>query len=247
MIPLKDQDAIRYKFATELANQVKIDYFTERDVNISVPGRQPCQFCKPVREMLQEIAGLSDGLVSLRIHYFDEAVEERAKYGVEQVPGIVIRGQRPGYVKYYGIPAGTEFGAFIECIVDASRGEVLLSEESVKELLELTEDVSVKVFVTPTCQYCPAMMRAAYQMALVSEHVRAEAIEVNEFPDLGEKYKVQAVPLTVINERVAIPGAIPERELVEQVVKAAGDSASAAAAGKPVERGKERPSGLYIP
>jgi glutaredoxin-like protein len=247
MIPLKDQDAIRYKFASELANQVKIDYFTERDVDISVPGKQPCPTCKPVREMLQEIAGLSDGLVSLRVHYFDEAAEERAKYGVERVPGIVLRGSRAGYVKFYGMPAGTEFGAFIECIVDASRGEVLLSEESVKALLDVTADVSVKVFVTPTCQYCPAMMRAAYQMALVSEHVRAEAIEVNEFPDLGDKYKVQAVPLTVINESVAIPGAIPERDLVDQVVKAGGEAAAAAAAGKPVERGKERPSGLYIP
>jgi glutaredoxin-like protein len=246
MIPLKDQEAIRYKFSSELVNQVKIDYFTEREVSISVPGKQPCQFCKPVREMLQEIAGLGGGLVSLRIHYLDEAAEERAKYAVERVPGIVLRGVRPGFAKFYGMPGGTEFPALLETIVDLSRGEVLLSEESVSVLVELAGDVDIKVFVTPTCQYCPAMMRAVYQLAMVSTHIKAEVIEVNEFPDLADKYKVQAVPLTVINDRVAIPGAIPEKDLVEQVVKAAS-VATADAGPKRVERGKERPSGLFIP
>ena len=49
MIPLKDQELIREKFAQELIGPVKIDLFTEREVGITVPGRQPCQYCKPTR------------------------------------------------------------------------------------------------------------------------------------------------------------------------------------------------------
>jgi len=249
MIPLKDQEMIQQKFAGELINQVKIDHFTERNLGLTVPGKAPCQYCKPTREMLQELAGLSDD-ISIRVHYFEDNPEEKAKYGVERVPGTVLRGAGGRFVKFYGLPGGTEFAAFLESIIDLSRSEILLSEESVASLQALTADVSVRVFVTPTCPYCPNMMRLAYQMAMVTPHIKAETIEINEFPDLADRYKVQAVPLTVINDQVAIPGMVQEADLVKELMKAVGPAGTAPAEGKPpekIERGKERSSGLFIP
>ena len=149
MIPLKDQEAIRQKFAQELTGPVKIDYFTERALSISVPGRRPCASCKPTQEMLQELARLHD-LVRLRVHIFDEAAEARAKYDVQRIPAIILRGRGEQFLTFYGLPGGTEFPAFLESIVDISRGEVLLSQESVKALGKLKDDVLVRVFVTPT-------------------------------------------------------------------------------------------------
>ena len=261
MIPLKEQELIQQKFAAELLGPVKIDYFTEREISLTVPGRTPCAYCKPTREMLQELAALSD-LISLRVHIFDEAADARTKFGIERIPGIVLRGPSPDgpAFKFYGMPGGTEFPSFLEAIVDISLGEVLLSEQAVRELKKLREEITVRVFVTPTCGYCPQMMRAAYQLALANPKVRAEVIEVNEFPDLGERYQVRAVPLTVIADKVAIPGAMHPDALVEQVVKAAGAEAGETqaaggptsavtpdAAPPPVQRGEQRPSGLIIP
>lgn len=254
MIPLKEQDAIRQKFGMELIGPVKLDYFTERDSSVDVPGKAPCAYCKPTREMLQELSHLSD-LISLRVHYKGEDEEEWKKYGIERVPATVLRGGKKHFVKYYGIPAGTEFPAFLESIVDLSRDEVLLSDESVKELQKLEKDVSIRVFVTPTCGYCPQMVQAVYQLALVSDRVHPEVIEVNEFPELAEKYKVEAVPLTVINDAVTLPGAMPEQQLVKQVVEAAATTeppSGAIAKGEsappgPIKRGEKRSSGLYIP
>jgi glutaredoxin-like protein len=258
MIPLKDQELIGQKFAAELMAPVRIDYFTERDSALTVPGRKPCAYCKPTREMLQELSGLSD-LISLRVHIFEEAAAEHAKFGIERIPGIVLRGAGAGTsFKFYGMPGGTEFPSFLESIVDISRGEVLLSKESVKELKKLRDETLVRVFVTPTCGYCPQMMRLAYQLSLANSKLRAEVIEVNEFPELGERYSVKAVPLTVIADKVAIPGAVQERVLVEQVLEAADaetstqaeggpTSAVATEAAPPARRGEERPSGLIIP
>lgn len=92
------------------------------------------------------------------------------------------------------------------------------------------------------------MARAAFQIALVNPKVRAEVIEVNEFPELAQRYGVRAVPLTVINDRFAIPGMVEERVLVEQIVKATeAGRESGQASAEPIERGKVRDSGLYIP
>ena len=222
-----------------------------------MPGKTPCQYCKPAREMLQEMAGLQRS-ISLRIHYFEDNPPEkgdlrrRARAGdrdARHVPDAIV--------KFYGIPGGTEFPMFIESIIDLSRGEVLLSEESLKALEELHGDVSLRVFVTPTCPYCPAMMRAAYQMAMVSPECPRRDDRGERVPGTGRPLQVQAVPLTVIADRVSIPGMVPEAALVEQVVKAAESvlatpeqvegPATPAAPPAPIERGKERPSGLIIP
>ncbi len=157
MIPLKDQEIIRQKFAQELLGPVKIDFFTERELGIIVPGRKPCSYCKPTREMLQEISALSD-LISLRVHIWEEDHEERERFGVERIPATTLRGpsdsaqggRDSAALKFYGLPGGTEFPSFIESITDLSRGETLLSPESIKSLRKLKEEVTVKVFVTPT-------------------------------------------------------------------------------------------------
>ena len=81
MIPLKDQEIIRQKFAQELTGPVKIDFFTERQSDLIVPGRKPCTYCKPTGEMLQELASLSD-LLSLRVHFWEEGREEARAFGV---------------------------------------------------------------------------------------------------------------------------------------------------------------------
>jgi len=42
VIPLKDQELIRQKFAQELTGPVKIDFFTERETELVIPGRKTC-------------------------------------------------------------------------------------------------------------------------------------------------------------------------------------------------------------
>ena len=47
-------------------------------------------------------------------------------------------------------------------------------------------------------------------------------IEVSEFPDLAQRYNVMGVPRTIINESIAIEGAVPESLFVSKVMEAAG-------------------------
>jgi predicted DsbA family dithiol-disulfide isomerase len=45
-------------------------------------------------------------------------------------------------------------------------------------------------------------------------------IEISEFIDLAQRYRVQGVPKTVINDRVEFAGALPEPRFVQQVLQA---------------------------
>jgi len=53
-----------------------------------------------------------------------------------------------------------------------------------------------------------------------SEHVRADCIEATEFPDLVNRYRVQAVPKTIINQVHALEGSLPEGHFLDTILGA---------------------------
>jgi len=56
-------------------------------------------------------------------------------------------------------------------------------------------------------------------MAVASPLVTASAVEVSEFPDLIQRYHVNGVPKTVVNDRNEVLGALPEAAFVEQTLQ----------------------------
>jgi predicted DsbA family dithiol-disulfide isomerase len=60
----------------------------------------------------------------------------------------------------------------------------------------------------------------AHKLAIENEHITADVVEVSEFIDVAQLYRVQGVPKTVVNDRVEIVGAVPEPRFVQQVLEA---------------------------
>ena len=188
-----------------------------------VPGRIECPYCQQTREILEEIVGLSD-LLELEVYDFLAEENLAKKYDVDKIPAIFFqKNEEILNLRFFGIPSGYEFSSLIEDIVDISRGETHLSQQTKNFLKELTKPIHIQVFVTPTCPYCPRAVRLAHQMALESKYVRADMIEAIEFPHLAEKYQVSGVPKSIINEVVEIEGAVPENIFLEYVKSAVKD------------------------
>ncbi|MBE3590799.1 MAG: thioredoxin family protein [Firmicutes bacterium] len=57
---------------------------------------------------------------------------------------------------------------------------------------------------------------------MASDKVEAVAVDATSFMELAMKHQVYAVPKTVINDRVGIEGAVPERVLVQKIREALG-------------------------
>jgi predicted DsbA family dithiol-disulfide isomerase len=60
----------------------------------------------------------------------------------------------------------------------------------------------------------------AYKLAVENEHITADVIEASEFMDLSQRYRVQGVPKTIINDSVEFTGALPEPRFVQEVLSA---------------------------
>jgi hypothetical protein len=59
----------------------------------------------------------------------------------------------------------------------------------------------------------------AHQLAVESDLISADMVEVSEFPHLAVKYEVMGVPRTVIDETIHIEGAVPEAMLMREFAK----------------------------
>ena len=108
-----------------------------------------CQYCKEMRELIEEVAALSDKL-SVEVYDFegDKAVADTL--GIDKIPAVAIIGAKDYGIRLYGIPAGYEFGSLIEDIKLVSEGNSGLAPETRKTVAKLTKPVRIQVFITPT-------------------------------------------------------------------------------------------------
>jgi glutaredoxin-like protein len=151
------------------------------------------------------------------------------RYGIDKVPAVVIEGDQDYGIRYFGIPSGYEFGSLIEDIRMVGARDSGLSPASRQRMAQIQTPVHIQVFVTPTCPYCPRMVRLAHQAAFESPWIRADAIEAMEFPELADFYGVYGVPRTVINEVIHIEGAVPEGYFINELMKVMDPEAMAKA------------------
>jgi glutaredoxin-like protein len=256
VIPLRDQEYLRTRFARELTGGVRIDYFTQRRLPIFIPGREECAYCEETQTLLKEIAALSDR-ITLNVHEFAESTKEAARLGVDKVPASVVRGALNRPLRFFGFPAGNQLVPLIDTIIETSRGKVELGVETVRHLRRLQQTVHLQLFVTPACPHSPAMARLVDRLALESARVSVDVVEISEFPRLAERYRIQSVPTVVIDERAVLVGAVDEATLVSQIVQVAQGKALRPPAGPPgpstpleqprQEREARTESGLILP
>ncbi|MBN2378196.1 thioredoxin family protein [candidate division WOR-3 bacterium] len=213
MLKEEDKQYIREQFEGKLVGQVKILLFTQK---------LECEYCQPTEEILKELSELSE-LLTLDVHNLQIDSEDAKQYNIDKVPAIILLDEKDkDYgIRFFGIPSGYEFSSLLADIIDVSNGASDLAQELVAKIAGIQEPVDIKVFVTPTCPYCPGAVRAAHKIAIANPGmIKAQMIESTEFPHLANKYAVYGVPKTVINERVQFEGAMPDQAVVEQVLAA---------------------------
>ena len=191
-------------------------------VTLLVFVRPACDTCGETRELVDELASISEGKVRVDVRDLDIDLADAARYRIDKAPAIAVlrnAGEwRDFGIRFYGTPAGYEFATLIEDIRMVSHGTTDLSAATVDALRHLSAPLHLQVFVTPTCPYCPRAVLLAHKMAVASDRVTADAIDATEFPELADRYRVHGVPRTVVNDTVHVEGAVPEAMLMAELL-----------------------------
>ena len=138
---LKDRDkkTIKKEFA-KLPEPVKLIMFTQA---------MECQFCHETRELMEEVAALSDKL-SVEVYDFIKDKERVLHYGIDKIPATVVEGKKDYGIRFFGIPSGYEFPSLMEAVLRVSTGESGLSDKTKALVKTINTPVHIQVFATPT-------------------------------------------------------------------------------------------------
>jgi len=203
------------KMFKNLEKKVIIKFFEDPD--------SECTYCDDIEELYRIISDLSD---KVELKKYNKDSEEAKKYNVEIFPATLIHSESEEYnIRFFGFPAGYEFGALIEDIIDVSQGKTRLHPLLRKILKEeIDRKVRILVFVTPTCPYCPLAVRSAHKFALENPNIVGDMIESIEFQQLASKYNVYTVPKIIIQvngeDKEEFEGAAPDAYLILKILEA---------------------------
>lgn len=210
LISDKDLAHIKQLLDREMKYDVKLINFTQEF---------ECLYCRETRELVEELGKISNK-IKVEVYDFVKDANKAKEFGIDKIPATIIMGDKDYGIRYYGIPAGYEFITLLEDIIDVSRRETRLSKNSKERIKAINKPVHIQVFITPTCPFCPKIVRLAHQFAIENDFIKADVIESTEFPQLVNKYNVMAVPKVVINDTVAFEGALPESIFIDYIILA---------------------------
>jgi alkyl hydroperoxide reductase subunit AhpF len=126
---------------TKLVNPVRLAVFSQA---LADPGSEQ------VKRLVEEL-GAIDPRVTAESWNFVLDTEKVEALRIARIPAIAILGAEKDHgIRMYGLPSGYEFGTLVDAILDVSRGESGLLEETRQALAALERPVHVQVFSTPT-------------------------------------------------------------------------------------------------
>ena len=209
---------------SKLKGNVVLKLFTDFKLKEDGTKIRNCMACEGTYELLKTLESLSNGKLEIQEISIEENKDEANKFKVTKIPATLFVDENDKeIIRYLAHPTGSEFVPFLNSIQYFSGLRPYYADQILTHLKKINKS-KMKIFITPTCPYCPATVPVLTLFAIVSKgKITAEVIDVNMNPDLGLKYQVQGVPHTVVNEKEHIYGMFTPQDLLDKLTKGQRD------------------------
>lgn len=197
-----DQEAILRQLREtfeKLPNTIDLYMFTDRGVDNV--------FSQGIRQVVRSFRELTDK-ITFREYYLDHELAK--KWGVEYSPTLLISPDQFS-IRWLGAPLGEEARIFMETLILVGLGRSDLSEQSQGVMEKIDQPRTIKVFVSPSCPYCPQQAMNAVKAAVAKpDLITLEIVDTQCHPELANQYSAQSVPQTFADDILIGQGAQTE-------------------------------------
>ena len=164
-------------------------------------------FCEAARQVIRTIRQITP---KVTLREYDLSHKIAKDLNAEHSPTLVFDPDRYE-VRWLGAPLGEEGRTFVEALIMMGYRKTGLNEDSIKVLQRIDSPRHVKVFVSPTCPYCPQQAVNALKAAIEKpEMISLEIIDIQANPELADQYSAHSVPQVFANDVLIAQGAQPE-------------------------------------
>jgi thioredoxin reductase (NADPH) len=141
------------------------------------------------------------------------------KWNADISPTLMIAPERYS-IRWLGAPMGEEGRTFLEALLLVGMGQSNLSEQALKVIKKIDSPRNIKVFVSPTCPYCPQQAVNAVKAAIESpELISLEIIDIQCNPEIAQQYSAHSVPQAFANDVLIGMGAQSEEVFAASLEK----------------------------
>ncbi len=168
------------------------------------------------REVIRAFRQLSNK-ITLREYDMDHELAKEWK--VTHSPTLVIAPETYS-IHWLGAPMGEEARTFLEILILIGIGKSQLSEQALKVMQKIDSARHIRIFVSPTCPYCPQQAINAVKAAIeMPDKISLEIIDIQSEPELADQYSAQSVPQAFANDVLIGQGAQPEEVFILSLEK----------------------------
>lgn len=169
-----------------------------------------------LRDLILDIADL-DERVSAEIYSKDENIEIENEIHADKYPVVALLDNNKKYsgVKFHGVPGGHELNSFILAIYNLGSAGQQISEDTLNNIKKIDKDINIKVCVSLSCHLCPDVVVSSQRIAIENENVEAEMIDISNFKEIKDKFKVMSVPAIIVNDEQIYFGA----KKIDEIIK----------------------------
>lgn len=158
-----------------------------------------------MKRMVSHMADLSD-LVEVQIVDKQEVVTK----DVAHLPlTMIYKEDTDTGISFHGVPGGQEMNSFVVAVLMAGGAKKLEAKDG-----RVEGKHSIDILVSLSCHHCAKQVMNCFQIAYLSEQVEAAMYDARLYPDLVEKYKIERIPMTIIDGETTIMGVKEIEELI---------------------------------
>jgi len=191
----------------------------KNDVNLLLFQQEAgCVHCHETKRLMEKLASITHK-INLDVFNFAINKEMVSKYNIKRVPALVLTSDKDYGIRYYSFPKGAELYNFLDDIVEISNGDVGVSTESKERLARLQTSVQLEYFISPSCPFSWTGEKILLRLAMSSDLINLDIIDVADFLEIAESYQVRGIPMTVVNGKGKFYGALTEKEFVDAILE----------------------------
>ena len=173
-------------------------------------------FSQANRQVIRAFRELTDR-ITLREYDLDHELAQ--KWNVTHSPTLLIAPETYS-IRWLGAPMGEEARTLLETLILVGLGQSNLSDQSLNVIKKIDSPRNIKVFVSPSCPYCPQEAVNAVKAAVeLPELVSLEIVDIQSEPEIAAQYSAQSVPQAFANDILIGQGAQPEEVFVLSLEK----------------------------
>ncbi|MCF8052109.1 MAG: FAD-dependent oxidoreductase [Desulfobacterales bacterium] len=191
-----------------MPNEIHLFLFSRKD--------RDDPFAQAIRQVVRAFREMTNK-ITFREYGLDH--ELARKWQVTDGPTLLFEPEKYN-IRWYGGPLGEEGRTFLELLIYLGLGKSNISEQAREVIGRIDEPRQVKVFVSPTCPYCPQQAVNAIKAAMEKPgQISLELVDIQCRPDLAEQYSAHSVPQTFANDVMIAMGAQTEELFAASLLK----------------------------